>query len=99
MPFFTLSVAKFLVNIPGWLIAVYLAVALSMAVTLLVQFLIQSRTPTRGGNAWLILLILFFPLMALAMVWPITLPFAIYALWREKQRSTPASRGFPVIRR
>lgn len=81
-----LSVAKFLTHIPGWVVIAYLCVAAVMTVALLVQFLIQART-RRDGNAWLILLVLLFPLAALSMIWPITLPFAIYAVRKQKQKA------------
>lgn len=97
--FQTLSVAKFLVHIPGWVIVAYLSVAAAMTIGLLIQFLLNARTRRAGTQAWLILLILFFPLAALSVIWPITLPFAIYALWKERQKSAIERSGFPVVRR
>lgn len=91
-----LAVAKFLVHIPTWIIVVYLAVAAIMTVALLTQFMRNARTRNAPGNAWLILLILFFPLAALSVIWPITAPFAVYALARSGKQK-PVSRGFPVI--
>lgn len=89
------AIAKFLVHIPGWVIASYLTVAGAMTVLLLVQFLRNARTRHASSNGWLVLLILMFPLAALSMVWPITLPFAIRAL-RKNRQGRKERQGFPV---
>ena len=91
-----LAIARFLVPIPGWVIAAYLLVAGAMTILLLVQFLRNARTRNASGNAWLVLLILMFPLAALSMVWPITLPFAARVLWKDRQARLQR-RGFPVV--
>ena len=90
-----LAVAKFLSHIPTWVIVAYLTVAAAMAITLLIQFLKNARTRQGDGNAWLILLILFFPLAALSVIWPITMPFAIGVFWKE-QKQKQERRGFPI---
>lgn len=88
-----LAIAKFLVPIPAWVIAAYLVVAGAMTALLLVQFLRNARTRNASANAWLVLLILMFPLAALSMVWPITLPFALRVMWKDRQAGTRRSRG------
>lgn len=89
------AIAKFLVPIPAWVIAAYLVVAGAMTVLLLIQFLRNARTRNASANAWPVLLILTFPLAALSMVWPITLPFAVRVLWKDRQARFKR-RGFDV---
>ena len=95
-----LAVAKFLTFIPTWVIVAYLTVAAVMAVTLLVQFLKNARVRHGDGNAWLVLLILFFPLAALSMCWPVTMPIAIHFFYKDRQQARESDmkerRGFPI---
>ncbi|QOV88834.1 hypothetical protein [Humisphaera borealis] len=88
------AVARFLESIPGWAIGAYLLIAAVMATVLLTQFLKNARVRHGSGNAWLVLLILFFPLMALSIIWPITMPFAIRAV--RKERRSPPTSGAPL---
>ena len=94
-----LLVAKFLRHLPTWVLIAYVAVAALMAVGLTVGFLASARTrePNRPGGAGpaFVLVILFFPLMAISMIWPITLPIVLVILLR---RPRSESRGFEILR-
>ena len=66
----------------------YLAVAVVMAAVLLARFLMTlKRRRTARGPFALALAFLFFPLMALSMVWPITLPVICVVMYREHRAS------------
>src|SRR5687768_10643841 len=94
--------AKFLRHIPTPLVVTYVLVAAIMAVMLLIRFILKTKTRQSAGGTSVVLLIMFFPLAAISMVWPITLPFIAVILWKENQtagESKNAKRGFlPIIR-
>ena len=94
-------VARFLRNVPTWALLVYFAVAVAMAVGLTAWFLASARTrqPNRPGGAApaAVLLILFFPLMAISIIWPITLPIVVVVLLKELRKPDSRPHGFDVI--
>lgn len=88
----TLSAAtKFLRAVPPWVQVAYVAVAVVMAVALTAWFLASARTraPNRPGGAGpaAVLVILFFPLMAISVIWPITLPVVVAILLMDRRRA------------
>ncbi|HEX8912481.1 MAG TPA: hypothetical protein VF796_08980, partial [Humisphaera sp.] len=61
-----------------------------------VRFLrnLRRRRPQDRGAIGVVLGFLFFPLMALSIIWPITLPVIAVVLWKERNsRSRRASLG------
>ena len=97
----TLLAVNVLRNVPAWAALLYVAVAVAMAVGLTIWFLASARTraPNRPGGAGpaAVLVILFFPLLAISMIWPITLPVVAAVLLRERRRPDPGPRGFDVM--
>ena len=87
---------------PAWILWTYVAVALAMAVFLTIRFLrnLRRRRPQDRGAIGVVLGVLFFPLMALSIIWPITLPVIATVLWRERrERPRHPPRAFEVVQR
>lgn len=95
----TLLAVNVLRNVPTWASLLYVAVAVTMAVGLTVWFLAAARTrePNRPGGAGpaVVLVVLFFPLLAISIIWPITLPVALWIVLRRPPRE---GRGLDVVR-
>ncbi|MDB5294418.1 MAG: hypothetical protein JWO31_401 [Phycisphaerales bacterium] len=96
-----LLVARALTHVPTWALVCYVIVMALMAVGLTARFLTTMRTrpPTRPGGAGpaALLVILFFPLLAISLAWPVTLPVVAVVLWREQRGTRPPPRAFEVL--
>jgi hypothetical protein len=80
-----LAAIKILKYWPTWLIWVYVSIAVVMAICLTIVFLrtLRRRREKDRGAMWVVVGIVFFPLMALSIIWPVTLPFALVAIRRN----------------
>ncbi len=90
-------VARFLRNLPDWVVLLYAGVALMMAIGLTAWFLASARTrePNRPGGAGpaVVLAVLFFPLLAISIIWPITLPIVAVVLIKARRPAGPSTGG------
>ena len=97
VPVLLTPVARFLRNLPTWATLLYFGVALMMAIGLTAWFLASARTraPNRPGGAGpaAVLVVLFFPLLAISVIWPITLPVVAVVLVKAVWPARPPAGG------